>query len=375
MTRPPKKRWLWRIVAAVLLGLGAWLMSGAEPPVHVAPEISLPRRMSRTELGRNVARQTWVAPERLDDAGVAVPRTDGPRDPVLAAMPSEVKYAAVVVEANAIRNSAVGDLLIDCMFAGRPEMLEDLRDAGLDPLNGVDRVAMADRTMMVSGDFSRADLKSILGAESSQQWGKHSTLYTMSDGQSDRTSMAGVWNNQMLVVGRDAAEVKATLDRLDGVGGSGPSVLKPENAYGEMYGTLTGAGLARMLGDENPELAKIITEAAGTVNLHADVSRDVGLVADIEGSDPKKTEELRKSLGSALTLARLQAKAEGRTDEVSVLDLAKVGTAEEGTAFRLEAGLPFSFLEKNLKACAEKGRDRRARRLDAGLAPNNDDDD
>ncbi len=361
MQRAKKKRWPWLVVAGGLFGLGAWLMAGAEPEEKEAPTLSLPRRMSRDQLNKNVSRQTWVAPERIDDAGVAVPRTQGPTDPVLAAMPSEVKYAAVVIEANAIRNSPIGDLLIDCLFAGRPEVLGQLRDAGLDPLNGVDRVSMADSTMMVSGDFSRADVKGMLRAESSQQWGKHSTVYSLRDGN----SIAGVWHNQMLVVGRDPAEVKATLDRLDGVGAASIPVLKPENAYGEMYGTLTGAGLARMVGEDNPELARVITEAAGSVNLHADVTRDVGMVADIEGVDAKKAEELRKSLGAALTLARLQAKSEGLTDEVSILEMARVGAADEAN-FRLEAGLPFAFLEKNLKACAAKGREERARRLDGG---------
>jgi hypothetical protein len=164
----------------------------------------------------------------------------------------------------------------------------------------------------------------------------------------------------MLVAGRNADEVKATLDRLDGVKAFETPVLKPEDAYGEVYGTLTGEGLARMIGEDNPALAKVITDTAGTISLHADVTKDVGLVADIDGADAKKTEDLRKALGSALTLSRLQAKAGGQLDEASILEMARVGGAENGNRFRLEAGLPFAYLEKNLKACAEQGRLRRA---------------
>ncbi len=360
----PRKRWPWLVVAAVLLALGAWLMTGAEAPIPERPTVSMPRRMKSDERTRNTDRETWVPVAQLDDAGLPVMKAVRPLDPVLAAMPPTVKYAAVVVEANAIRHSAIGDLLIDCLFAGRPEMLDELRDAGLDPLSSVDRISMADSTMLVSGNFSSADVKTMLHAESSQQWGRHSTLFERRapNGQS---SVAGVWNQQLLVIGRNAEDVKATLDRLEGTGSTEPPVLKPEDAYGEMYGTLTGAGLARMVSEDNPALAKVITESAGRVSLHADVTRDVGLVADIEGSDPRKTEDLRKALGSALTLTRLQAKAEGQSDEAEILQMARVGSAEDGNQFRLEAGLPFAYLEKNLKLCAERGR---ARRLDAGSA-------
>ena len=350
------------MAAAVLLGLGAWLMQGAEPPVHEPPKVSLPRRMKSSERERNDGRQTWVQPQQIDDAGLPVVRAVQPLDPVLAAMPPTVKFAAVVIEANAIRHSALGDLLIDCLFAGRPEELDALRDAGFDPLNGVDRISMADSTMVVSGSFGAADLKGMLHAESSQQWGRRSTVFE-SRSSSGQPQVTGLWNNQLLVIGRNAEEVKATLDRLEGGGTGQPPVLNPDEAYGELYGTLTGEGLARMVSEENPALAKVITESAGKVRLHADVTRDVGVVADIEGSDPTKTEDLRKALGSALTLSRLQAKAESQTDEAEILQMARVGASGKDQQFRLEAGLPFAYLQKNLKSCAEKGR---ARRLDAG---------
>ncbi len=336
-------------------------MSSAEPPPPPKPHVSLPKYMKESERERNVTRLTWLPPPSEFDAGAAPAEPMPARDPVLAALPPTVKYAALVVEANAIRHSAIGDLLVDCFFAGRPDMLGELRDAGFDPLTAVDRISVADGTLVVSGDFSHTDFKAVLQADSSQQYGRHATLYESHDGKGE-TQFAGVWKNQMAVMGRTPEEVKATLDRLDGQGAAARPLIDQEQAYGEMYGVMTGAGLGRMVSQENPELAKVLTEAATKLKLHADVSRDVGLVADVEGHDPAKTEELRKALGSALVLARMRAKADGLNDEASILDLARVGGAEQGE-FRLEAGLPFSFLEKNLKACAERGRARRAARL------------
>ena len=185
-----KRRWPWLLVAAFLLGAAAWLMLGAEPPEPVRARVSLPRRMSHDERERNDARQTWLPLVQLDDAGLPLAPTERPKDPVLAAFPKEVKYAAVVVEANAIRNSDIGDLLIDCMFGGRPEVMSSFRDAGFDPLTAIDRVSMADNTLLVSGAFGSADVKGMLRADSSQQWGRRSTLFT-STSPEGRTRISG----------------------------------------------------------------------------------------------------------------------------------------------------------------------------------------
>ena len=95
-------------------------------------------------------------------------------------------------------------------------------------------------------------------------------------------------------------------------------------------------------------------EAARTVTVHADVTHDVGLVADVVGTEPGKTQDLRKALGTALTLARLQAEARGQKEAAEVLGFAHVASAtRDATDFRLEAGLPFEFLERQLKSCIE----------------------
>ncbi len=83
----PKRRstpWVWLVVAVVLLGLGAWLMRGAEPPDRERPdEVRLPTRMNREEHQRVTERRTWV-PLISPDAGATLPSAS---DPVLALMP------------------------------------------------------------------------------------------------------------------------------------------------------------------------------------------------------------------------------------------------------------------------------------------------
>jgi hypothetical protein len=95
--------------------------------------------------------------------------------------------------------------------------------------------------------------------------------------------------------------------------------------------------------------------------MHLDVSHDVGVVSDVAVSDPQKGDELRKAMGSALALARMQAQARGREEEARLLDLAMVrGMDQDG--FRLEAGLPHEYLKASLERCVARQRERRLRR-------------
>jgi hypothetical protein len=283
-----------------------------------------------------------------------------PRDPVLAALPSTVKTGAVVIEANAIRHSDLGDLMVQCLFTGNPEVLNGMRDAGFDPLENLDRVAVADDTLMLTGDFSKADFKRLGPIGNEKDFGPNATLMTPLKGDGGVATHVGVWKGQVLVVGETENEVTPVLDRLERKGDPAEQpVLSERDQYGEVYGVLKAKPFAEDLADENPQLAKLLEEAASSIRLHADVTHDVGVVAEIEGSDPAKTQDLRKAIGSALTLAKLQAQAKGQDDAAEVLGFAKVAQAKNGSAnFNLEAGLPYEFLERQLKRCVENQKKR-----------------
>ncbi len=354
---------LWLVVAVAMIGLAAWLaLSGEAPAGTEKPDIYLPRRATAAETEKIKERRTIAEPlpTVLPDASVVMPKKSlRPLDPVLAALPSKFEKGAVVIEANALRHSDLGELMIDCLFAGDKarSFLADSADAGIDPINGIDRMAMVDNSLMISGDFSRVSPSRFTAKGEATKWGADTLLWDEDDG----TGVMGLWKQQMFFFAPTLEEARKISDRLDGrIEQDVAPALTEANAYGEIYGKMNPETIAKLVEADNPQLSQLIRVAASNVELHVDASHDVGVVADIGGSMPEQTDELRKALGVALSLARLKAKADGKDREAAMMDLTKVAKADQKGRFRLEMGLPYEFLAKEFRECAER------RRGDAG---------
>jgi hypothetical protein len=133
------------VLAVVLFAVAAVLMftgQGEELPAP-KPEVNFPNRMQRDDWARAEKRRTYLAPV---DAGVAAAEPLKKRDPVLDALPREQGKTAIVIEANAIRHSPLGQLLLECMMPGAGNDLERFKKE-----TGVDRW----RTWTGGGDGRR----------------------------------------------------------------------------------------------------------------------------------------------------------------------------------------------------------------------------
>jgi hypothetical protein len=280
-----------------------------------------------------------------------------PRDPVLAAMPHEVRSVAMVVEANALRNSDLGDAMVACFTAGAPGVLDEARDAGFDPLTQLDRVSVFDDTLMLTGNFSNVRLPS----ESTETYGD-ATLFHNPE------QVAAVWKGQAMLVGT-GEDVKQAIDRLEGRGPTEPPVLGESSAYGEMFGLLQPGAVAQLFDGVDPKLSDFMKTAAQSVELHVDAMHDVGVVADVKGGDAAQVNELRRMLGGAVAAARARAAAEGHPEAAEVLDLSRVlAPSGDGKTFRMELGLPYDLLKAQLDRCVQQARLRReGGRGDGGL--------
>jgi hypothetical protein len=381
MPTPPtpvvaKRRWPILVVGLLLLGAAAYFMAQGEPPEHTpaVEKVAFPRYMRGSESERQEKRRTLlpVVAQALANPGVPTP-PPRPRDPMLVAMPSGKGKTAVVFEANALRNSPVGELLLDCLRAraGHEDPFEQLhRESGVDMLRDVDRVAITSDGALISGDFHAANFDKLFGnAASRTGYGDHGMIYTPPHRDeveregpkpSHQIGAMAVWNGQMVISAESVADAQRIIDRLEGRGPQAPPALNEGETYGEVYGTLAPADLAELLGPSQKALTDKLQDAAQEVKLHVDASRDVAVVADLGGDDKDKVTDLGKTLGGVLSLARLKAQADGDADLTELLDLARV--RPEGGAFRAELALPLSMLEKQLSWCRE--------RLDGGRSSN-----
>lgn len=347
MTRTRRRGWWWLVLAGALLSLGAWLMLGAEPPPRPAPPyVSLPRKMTPDERTRVVERRTWVP---TVDAGAlaAAPPPQRPRDPLLSMMPETVERGAVVAEVNAILNSELGGLLFDCVTAGGRGDLDVMRDAGFDPKVHLDRIALIDDSFVMTGQLESMPFPA---GTVTKDYGPRAKLLEL---PGDEQRSAGLWNNQLLVFGADEATTRALLDRLERAEANARPVLDDSQAYGEVYGVVGPQALADLFGDDDPRVRDLLVGATKGLSLHVDVSHDVGVVADVEAKDSTKTDDLRKSIGSLLSIARLRAQNRGRNDQADLLDLARVRSGE-GAGFRVEAGVPHELVKSMLQSCVDR---------------------
>lgn len=357
-----RKRWWWLVVGALLLAAAAWLSRGEPEEAHRNASVVLPRAMTEREAARAQERSTLVAAPLPAAAAPSPP--EPPKDPVLAVFPAKVQSVALVMEVNAIKNSDLGPLIIDCLGNDDPGM-ELMRDAGFDAFEQIDRFGFIDDLVIASGDFRSFTPSKLDRVSPMVEYGPDAVLYTplRADGGETRVHF-GMWRKQLIVGGGDLDAIKAALDRLSAGGASAPGVLTPDDAYGELYGVLEKQGLQTLFDDADPAIAQVVERTASRVKLHADVTHDVGVVADVEGNSPRDTEDLRQALTSALSLARLQAQATGQTEAAEVLSHAKALALAQGEGrFRLEAGLPYALLATQLRKCAAR---RRAEHADGG---------
>lgn len=351
-----RRSWFWLVLAAALLVVGAWLMVGAEPPPRPPPPVfKLPKSMTADERSRAQGRETFV-PSLPVDAGPqpAVTPPPRPRDPLFAMMPQTVKRGAVVAEVSAILNSELGGMVFDCVTAGGRSDLDELRDAGFDPMVHLDRMALIDEVGVITGQLDKAPRP----AGPASDYGPRAKIYDLGD-----TRSSAVWNQQVMLTGPDA-DVRAMLDRLEHADPAARSVLDSSEAYGEVYGTLAPSVIADLVGEAEPRLREVILQTTKGVSLHVDFSHDLGVVADVAPNDGTKTDELRRSIGSLLSLARLQAQSRGRTSEADLLELARV-RASDGSGFRVEAGASHEMMKTMLQGCIERQTRRAAERKKA----------
>jgi hypothetical protein len=347
--------------AALLVAAAALLMrvgEGDPKPKSVRDRVPIPRRATHQDRERMTSRQTLdqMLPPRPAEGETQRPAR--PRDPVLAALGGPFKKGAVVFEANAVRNSPIGQLLVDCINSEDDgEGLARLRErSGIDPLTDLDRIAVTDDMVVFSGNFK--GLKPEVFQGPGTQFGDSANLDRMLRADGGAGRHLGTWGDQMIAISRDPELLKQTFERIEGKRPMESGGLTDEQAYGEVYGVISPDQFAEMVAEANPELADRVGQVAQRIELHVDTSGDIGVAARIEAGNATDSKEMTRALGAAMSVARLKARADGRDDIAELLDMGKV--VADGSNFRLEAGVPQAWVETALKKCIERNQARRA---------------
>lgn len=338
------------LLGVLLLDAGALLSFLPEscqqaPAKHV---VQFPRSMEEKDWSRAAGRQvSWPPP---DSERPSPPPSAPPRDPLHVALPSTMKQSAFVIEASAVLFSPLGEPLLRCLSAQTPELFDGLARAGVDPRRQIDRIAIVDDLMVVTGDFKGSKLDQLVPGAATEPYGSHGKLLKREDGQGDIT---GVWKDQIVVTGHSSEEVTQALDRLEGKGDPSGQLLPPQDAYGDVYGVMNPAMLGQLIGQGDGELMTRLQEVASRASVHMDVADDLAMVMDLEGSQPDQVSSLGKAYVAAVALARVQAAARGDTALAEILGQGRAAPGPPGQT-RMELALPSATIQAQLTSCAAR---------------------
>jgi hypothetical protein len=343
------------LAALGLLALGGALMMKPGTSRERRPELSFPRYARHDDLERQRQRSTLLVPHAAHAPTPPVPRgvpgepsdaepSDGVRvDPLHLALAGEP--LGLVVEAAALKDSRLGRMLLACFTPELSEHLAELEQrTGLKPLEQLERIAIAgdpdEPVVILSGQVGGFDPSSLGEGVSFQAQGEH-TLWAETSGPA-----VALWQEQLLLLGKPEA-VRSVLARLQGKTSAGSEGLASE-AYGELYGTLTGRGASGLL---PRELRERFARAAERVTLHVDAREDLLLVADVYGAEQGLLSDLASSIGGAFALGRLHAAREDNPVLADLLDQSRVIPGEG--SFQVEMALPLATIAAQLGECAQ----------------------
>lgn len=343
-----RRKWL---AAALSLLVAAAILSSfgeREPRADDRPAVAFPAFMRDAERERMESRATLELPaEPRPPSEDEAPQK---RDPFLVALPVEPGKPVLVLEANALRHSRLGELFVGCLLQSDPKLFEEVtRESGIDPLKDVDRVGFVGDAFVISGFFDRARWDRLVryGA-TMERYGDAGRLY-----REGGEPVLGVWRDQLVVIAEDDAQARRAIDQLEGRAPVPESGIPEDMAYGEAYGVIPGDAARRLLGTGNAELAARIAAAASRVELHVDAMQDVAAVVRVHGDDAAGLSDLARALGGALALARVEAGATNDERLAALLEQARV--VPMNGSFAVELALPAEQLEQWFEGCGERG--------------------
>lgn len=343
------RRARWLILAIGLLGLAGLFLPEEAPSsaIRSAPRVAFPRpnyESAERAKQRRTLKQVIKVQETSDSPEYERPVT---RDPLMVAL--RPGSETVVIEANAILQSPVGQMMFECL---QDDIDDDASEKRLQMehfVNALDRIALGTgATQVFTGQFDEG-VKDYLASNhgSGTPYGDAGTLYQEGD------QVIGYWNQEMMVMGPEG-EVRSTFDRLEGRSPAEEDVFPENLAYGEAYGRVSQDFLLRMM-PEREGLAELLEEAASEIELHVDTQTSVAMTFDVRGKNADRIDELARSLGGGLAMLRVKARMDGDEALEHLFDQARISGRYSG-GFTVEVAVSQDFLAERMKDCSAAAR-------------------
>ena len=344
------RRFGWIALAALLLAATAAVFSLGEdaPPPATKPRVRYPEWFEPDEYKRQEARATLTLPAPAPSGpAAAAPApyapgvSTGRRDPLLVSLPVREDGLVIVFEANALRHSRLGERFIACLEARNPGDLARVQEeTGIDPLKDVDRVAFLEDAIVLSGQFQNVRWERLKAAPVAYGGGRiwH-----------DGGEWFGAWGDGLVLLADREESVRRAIDQLEGRAPIPPASFGEDLAYGEVYGVIPGASARRVLGADDRGIGGKLAAIASRVELHVDAMQDIAAVVRVHGDDQGGLQDLAKTIGGALAVARLKAQAESDRELADLLEYAQVRPA--GDSFSVQLAVPADRLERWFAEC------------------------
>lgn len=330
-----RERLAFALVSLLLLTLAAFLSRSSTESPGVSAEVSsaagarkAPVRFPRDERSPR-ARHRSPAPT-LDDTTPQTRARESDRIQRAMAGPEE---GVVFVEVNALRHTPLVEQLLACRGDEASAGLAQLREQmGIDPLEDVDRLALQQGVVAMSGFFEELVVPEEFGTPRAH--GDAGQLYTLPQGAEEESSpqyLARV-GDDLLLLGSDEAALTLAVDRAEG---RAPAAPPPPSEFtqGELYGTLGSEALGALFEDgRGAELpvAALLRRLVENATVRAYVDDAVSLSFDLDTVGGEEGEDLARAIGGAIAGARQAALREDDRELALLLDEARVLRHEEG---------------------------------------------
>lgn len=335
-----QRRWIFLLLTIALLALG-WFLSRCsedkQPERAKASQTRVFPREQRRHRGKAQTERQRQRQKTVDGSIAPSQKAQNqtiPQDGFERAYNDPKSGALLSVQVNAIRNSELATKIMRCREQELSPSLKQVQEAlGIDPLQDIDRLALGENVVVMSGFFSGLRVPESFGE--GQDLGQNAQLYTLplpeqqaEEGPTE--TYLAVVDDQLILLGNTRQDIDDSIARIHDPEPSDNAMLDDELNSSDLGGFLGPGFVQKLLGD-NPDdpLSQQISQTVQNARFRANVDDAVMISTDLTGTDAAQVKDLSQSIAGGLSAMRLKAAHEGDQDLATLLDLARVKQEEE----------------------------------------------